>query len=307
MESVAFLFPGQGSQKSGMLKDLAKEINQAETAAIKAALPYWEDMLETEDPEKLKEWAAVLVFLSGYLSAQALKKLGVRPKAFGGFSLGEITALTQSGAFDLATGLELVELRRQAMARASLNNPGGMQAVMGLDRRKLTEALEPIEDVWPVNFNAPDQIVISGQAEALKKAQGKVKELGGKVIPLRVAGAFHSPYMEPVVEVLENFLEPLPKGSLTVPVYGNQAGVIYTEDNLVAELSHQVARPVEFVRQIEAMYADGVRIFVETGYGNTLQKLTQKILGPGKALVLGCSNGEEARQVAAKIKEYQHV
>ncbi|MES2307422.1 MAG: ACP S-malonyltransferase, partial [Verrucomicrobiota bacterium] len=219
-----YVFPGQGSQKVGMGKELfplfPEEVSQANEI-----LGYSIEQLCTEDPHQLlnrTDYTQPALYIVNALSyLQKVKETGIKPSLVAGHSLGEYNALLAAGVFDFATGLKLVQKRGALMAQAQ---GGGMAAVLGMPVEKIRELLQnPAHSGIDVaNFNAPEQTVISGPAEAIQNAKADFDAAGAKrYVVLAVSGAFHSRYMKPSQEEFEKFLEGFTFKAPEIPVISN--------------------------------------------------------------------------------------
>ena len=220
-----------------------------------------------------------------------------------GFSLGEVAALTFAGAYTDEQGFELVCRRAELMAEAAEKNPGAMRAVVKLDAETVERlAAEAGDECWPVNYNSPAQTVVAGTPEACERLDALVKEAGGRAMRVAVSGAFHSPFMAEAASGLAAYLadghEP---AEPSVPVLANRTAEPYPE--LAAEraelLASQVANPVQWVRTLERMAADGVDTFVEVGPGKTLTGLVGRTLDGVTALP--CETLEQLEAVLAAL------
>ena len=163
------------------------------------------------------------------------------------------------------------------MHHAAEANPGGMQAVLKLDADAVNRLAERITDVFPVNYNSPEQTAVAGNPEQLKAFAAAVKEAGGRAVPLAVSGAFHSPYMDAAAEKMAKRTESLAFKAGRLPVYANRTAQPYTRDTAKELAASQVNHPVQWVKTIEQMIADGFACFIEVGPGKTLSGLVKKI------------------------------
>ncbi len=244
---------------------------------------------------------AALAALQSELASKASK--GVRhfltPGAAAGLSLGEYTALAAAGAVSYEEGLRLVRLRGQAMEEAARRLPGTMASILGLD----LEILEPIcaeAGAQVANINAPGQIVISGSPETVKAASGKAQERGAKrVVPLEVAGAFHSRLMEPAAARLKQALETVSIRPAACPVLSNVTGSFHGEpDQIRSLLVDQLTRPVRWDGCVRTMADQGIRTFLEVGPGTVLKGLVRRIAP--EAQVFSVGTVQQVREVAAQ-------
>ncbi|MCP4779713.1 MAG: acyltransferase domain-containing protein, partial [Hyphomicrobium sp.] len=292
-EAVAFVYPGQGSQRPGMMND------------VFVAFPFLRDLLEPGDrwrqalfppiafsPEQRREQldaitdtrvAQPALGIAGLAATRLLRAVGVEPAMAAGHSYGELVALAAAGVFDDQTLLDLSAARGEAIVEAAAetgDDPGVMFSV-GLPAEDLRSRLGEWPDVVLANHNSPTQSVISGPTKSVTRAVEALTQAGVVCHSLSVACAFHSPVVASAVDKLAHALQGLDLGSPTIPVWANSTAAPYpAEPDLVAALiAGQVAKPVRFVDQIEAMYEAGARIFVEAGPGCVLTQIVRKILG----------------------------
>lgn len=294
--NTAFLFPGQGSQKVGMAADLYHAFPDA-AALIDLADRHLDFPLKSVmfggGGDADEEQAALTrtdvtqpaLYVHSLAAMAILRGGGQSPDVVAGHSLGEYSALAAVGALDFEEGLRLVRLRGQLMARAGDERPGSMAAVLNLDAADIERACEAASGddgvVRPANYNAPGQIVISGDTVAVDRAMGALREAGARrVVPLPVSGAFHSPLMEFAVDGLAEALENAVISAPVCPVYLNVTGEATSDpDEIRRRLLEQLTSPVRWAQALEAMHRDGARRFVEVGTGNVLTGLAKRTLG----------------------------
>ncbi|AYQ30701.1 ACP S-malonyltransferase [Runella sp. SP2] len=280
----AYVFPGQGSQFSGMGKDLYENNAQARALFDKAneilGFEITKVMFEGTD-EELKQTNVTqpAIFLHSVILASTVADFA--PEMVAGHSLGEFSALVAAGALLFDDALRLVAQRAAAMQRACELTPSTMAAVLGLDDEKIEQICASVEGevVVAANFNCPGQVVISGSHEGVRLAGEKLKEAGAKrVLPLPVGGAFHSPLMEPAREELAAAIENTQFTEPRCPIYQNVNAQAATDvATIKANLISQLTAPVRWTQSVKNMVADGATEFVECGPGKVLQGLVKKI------------------------------
>ena len=280
----AYVFPGQGSQFSGMGKDLYENNAQARALFDKAneilGFEITKVMFEGTD-EELKQTNVTqpAIFLHSVILASTVADFA--PEMVAGHSLGEFSALVAAGALSFEDALRLVAQRAAAMQRACELTPSTMAAVLGLDDEKIEQICASVEGevVVAANFNCPGQVVISGSHEGVRLAGEKLKEAGAKrVLPLPVGGAFHSPLMEPAREELAAAIENTQFSEPRCPIYQNVNAQAATDvATIKANLISQLTAPVRWTQSVKNMVADGATEFMECGPGKVLQGLVKKI------------------------------
>ena len=279
-----FVFSGQGAQSVGMGKDL-----YSSSAAAKAIFDEADKVLGWSISEvcfdgpadKLTEskycQPAIYTMSCAALAAFREKFPEIEPVACGGLSLGEYAALYAAGAFSFADGLKLIARRGELMDDACRENDGGMASVLGGDTEIIREVCEEC-GIQVANYNSPGQIVISGQKDKVGLAVAALKERGmRKVIPLKVAGAFHSKLMASAGEKLAEVLTATPMEKTVVPVYHNfTAATAVDAEELRVNLKEQVAGSVRWEECVRAMIAAGGDTMIEFGPGNVLTGLLRR-------------------------------
>ncbi|MBQ9120850.1 MAG: ACP S-malonyltransferase [Clostridia bacterium] len=287
MDKIAFVFSGQGDQYPGMGKELAEKYSVAASvySMFDGLRPGTSAQCFNGTEDELKETKNTqpCLFAMELAAATVLMERGIAPNAVAGFSLGEVVAATVSGIFDRETGFRLVCKRGELMQREAEKFDTSMAAVVKLTPEHVQEACDRYSDVYPVNFNCPGQITVSGLSSQMADFFADVKAVGGRAIPLKVKGAFHSPFMK---EAANAFAEELANAEVkerTVTLYSNLTAEPYTED-VVALLSKQICNPVQWEKIIRNMISDGINTFIEIGPGKTLTNMIKKISAEVKAV-----------------------
>ena len=279
----AYVFPGQGSQFTGMGQDLynsnpvAKEMFEKANEILGFRIT---DIMFNGTAEELKQTKVTqpAVFLHSVVLAKCLPDFA--PQMVAGHSLGEFSALVAAGAMSFEDGLVLVSKRAMAMQKACEMQPSTMAAVLGMETSKIEEICAATEGVVvAANYNCNGQIVISGEVEAVNKACAALKEAGAKrALVLPVGGAFHSPLMDPARVELAEAIEQTTFVAPVCPVYQNVDAKPHTDPaEIKANLLVQLTAPVRWIQSVENMVADGAAHFTEVGPGTVLQGLVSKI------------------------------
>lgn len=284
MGKTAVIFPGQGAQYVGMAKDFYDNFEDSKKVFDEA-----DDVLDIElkkicfeenDDINKTEYTQPAMVAAEVAIYEHLKNAGLKADVFAGLSLGEYSALVAAGAMTLADGIKTVRRRGILMQNEVPLGMGGMAAVIAMDADKIAEICENTPGkVQIANYNCPGQIVISGEAEAVKAASAALAEAGAKrVIPLNVSGPFHSQMLVPAGEKLYDFLQGVDVAEGFAPYYCNADAKEITDAAKVKELlKRQVYSSVRWQQTIENMIADGVDTFIEVGPGKTLTGFMKKI------------------------------
>ncbi|MDR1436406.1 MAG: ACP S-malonyltransferase [Puniceicoccales bacterium] len=284
---LALLFSGQGSQFVGMGKDFLGAVaddGRGVFAAAEELLGYDLRSICLGGPiEKLTEpeICQPALYVVGYAAFCALRDGGLLGdlRAFAGFSLGEWTALAASGALTFCDGLRAVMLRAKCMEEAGALNPGSMAAAVGADLGRVEEFCSACS-LFVANVNASDQVVVSGERHRVREAIGRAAEFGiRRIIPLRVAGAYHSPLMEPARRRFSTHLASLTIGNPSLPILSNVSGAALCDGEEIRRLLlEQITSPVRWDCCMRTAHDLGANRFVECGAGRVLLSLAKKNL-----------------------------
>ena len=280
MGKIAVVFPGQGAQAPGM--GLSAYENSQEAKKIfdlaDEVRPGTAKQCFEGTPEELKITANTqsCLYVTELALAAALSEAGIRADVCAGFSLGELSALCYSGAIDFASGLRLVMRRGELMQQDAEKADTFMAAVVRLAEDKLLEIVDGFENVYAVNFNGAGQITVAGAAEQKDAFSEAVKEAGGRAMPLKVSGAFHSPYMQEAAGAFEEVIDAQQFAAPEITVYSDTTGKPY-ESDIASTLKKQIINPVRWEAIVKDMIASGVDTFIEVGPGKTLTGLLKRM------------------------------
>ena len=294
MNKAVFLFPGQGSQYAGMAEDLYERFAEAREIIDRAdqllSFPISKVMFGMSEQEssaalKRTDRTQPALYVHSMAVMAILRRTNLQAAMAAGHSLGEYSALVAAGALSFEDGLQLVRRRGELMANADDERPGTMAAVLGMEDDQVVHACEEVSEtsdcVVAANFNAPGQVVISGDASAVERAMQEVRARGARrVAPLPVNGAFHSPLMEQAREGLERALSGYTIRPPLFPVYLNvTASATCDPDEIRQALVAQLTAPVHWSRSLRNMHAAGADGYIEIGAGNVLCGLARRTLG----------------------------
>lgn len=286
---VAFLFSGQGTQYSGMMKDIAEKSEKAknvfsiadETLGRSISSLCFEGAQEELNLTHNTQPCVLAADLSAYA---AITEKGIKPDAIAGFSLGEYAALVAAGVIEINDVFPVVQKRADYMQEAVPVGKGAMAAVIKLSDTEVLDLCSEVEGyVAPANYNCPGQIVVSGENEAVDKLVYIAKERKIRVMKLAVSAPFHCEMMNPAAENLRMPLSTIAFSSPTVPVYMNvDAEAEKDPERILEKLILQAKSPVRWEKTLRNMYAAGIDTFIELGPGKTLSGFVKKTFTNGE-------------------------
>lgn len=285
---LAAVFPGQGSQKPGMGQSLYDHVPSARAVFDEVASATSVDIaklcFETdEDTLRQTQNAQLALYTCGVAAYRGLADRGIRANAMAGHSVGEYAALAAAGILSVADGAKLVQRRGDLMARSGNLRPGGMAAILGLERDALESVCRSVSTPDSVaviaNDNCPGQLVISGDKDAVERASAAALENGAKrALPLNVSGAFHSPLMEEAAASMGEALRQASFVAGSATVYANVTAERQDDPALWADyLERQLKSPVRWTESVQALIGSGVTTFVECGGGEVLGGLIRRV------------------------------
>lgn len=290
---VAVVFPGQGSQFAGMADPWVEHaigrstLEEASTAIGRDVI----DGCRDESALATTEFVQPALLACGIAAFRVLEAEGVTFVGAAGHSLGEFAALVAAGALQLGPALEIVAVRGRAMQAAAEAGPGTMSALLGVGAEQAAEICDTArhDDVLLVaNENSPQQAVISGSIPAVERAEALASERRIRAVRLKVAGAFHSPLMEPAVAPVVQAIEHVQISAPRIPVASNVTGMLVSEPTELRRLlERHVVSPVRWEACVQALAAAGADTFVEAGPGDVLTKLAKRVVSGARAVAVG--------------------
>lgn len=281
----AFVFPGQGSQSTGMGKNLVEENPEYNNYYDIASEVIRDDLyaiINAKDDSKLTltQYTQPAILTTSVIAYEHIRKtIDLKPDVVAGHSLGEWTALVVAGVLSFKDAVRMVHLRGKYMSEACPPGEGTMAAVIGLSDEVIEECLKDFDSLCIANYNSPGQIVISGAANEFDEAEKQLTEKGAKMfVRLNVSGPFHSPLIEDAKEKLEKEIENTEFHEANIPVYQNADAKPHTSvEEIKKNLIRQVTSAVRWTQTVENMISDGVDEFYEIGHGGVLSGLIKRI------------------------------
>ena len=309
---IGFLFPGQGAQVIGMGKDLYEKYEEVRKIYDKVQKITGIDIkkISFEGPDELlneTQYTQIAILTESLAILEILKKNRINAEMSTGLSLGEYTALIEDGIISFDDGVKLVEKRGKIMQNLTPNGNWKMAAIMGLDEEQVEDICKKVKSgfVVPANYNTIGQIVISGEENAILKAEELAKEAGAKKVSiLKTSGPFHTSKLEKCSEALKEELQQININKQNSKVVKNIDGEMYkATDNIVDILSKHIMNPVRFTKCLQTMYNNGINTFIEIGPGKTLSGFVKRMKFEGPVKIMNISNCNELEKVIEELTE----
>jgi len=286
---IAFVFPGQGSQKVGMGADLSQTYPTARKMFEEAdnilhfpiSKIIWEGPAELLN-DTINTQPALLIQSSAVLFVLHERYPNLLPDYVAGHSVGEISSLVAAKVLSFSDALKLTRTRAELMKQAGLNTPGSMAAIIGLDIKQIEEICNQVSHtnqiVQVANDNCPGQVVVSGTSTAINEAINLAKQIGGRAVPLNVSVAAHSALMKTAQFGLNQIIEKMTFNNSIIPIIGNvSAKMLLSVEEIREDLNNQLTSPVLWTKTIQSLIDLGVTKFIEIGNGSVLCGLIKRI------------------------------
>ena len=315
---LAFVFPGQGAQYGGMGQELYESFPVIREWLDRAAAAADFDLLhlmfhDREENLQKTRWQQPAMFAMEHAMARYLMTLGIHPVAMAGHSLGELTALCLAGVYSPEDGFRIVNKRALCMDKAArMHVDPGIMAAVDVPPDLLQEMIQGRDDIHIGNINSPNQIVLSGNTEAVRNLCKRIKEMGYRATLLRVSMAFHSPVMKIIHDELEEYIAAIPFHSPRIPVISNTIMAPYPSDpgEIRRILMAHLESTVHWMSNVQTLWHDyGVRLFVEVGPGDVLSNLIADTL-PEAACIQTCLpdvEGQTCKTALAQLFVQDHL
>lgn len=309
---IGFLFPGQGSQVTGMGKDIYDKYEVAKDVYDQVKKVTGIDVADitfNQPAEILNQtkYTQISILTMSLAILKVLEQHGIKADASAGLSLGEYSALVYGNILTFEDGVSIVKNRGIYMQEMLPKGEWSMAAIMGLDEKAVEEACAKVTKgfVRPVNFNTVGQIVASGDKNGIKELQKIALESGAKKVRLlNTAGPFHTEKLEKASETLRNDLEKIKFKKASSKVFKNIDGTEYTESNDMPDiLAKHIISPVKFTKVLKSMYDDGIDTFVEIGPGKTLSGFVKRMNFDKDVLILNINNVESLESTIDYLKK----